>query len=662
MSKKPRREMIMTLAEGTRRWPFALCATVLLLAIPAFAVAQEYSQAPMLQTLVDSGKLPPVKDRLPDKPMVVTPLDEVGVYGGTWRMSLAGASDINNMVRSIGYDGLTRWKAWSPDVKQQDVFPEVIPDVAESVDINKDATLYTFHLRHGLKWSDGVPFTADDIMFWYDDVYSNTELFPTKPAWSVVAAKPVVVKKLDDFTVTFGFASSYGLLEQALATPASDREPDRPTSYPKHYLEQFHKKYATDIDAKVAATREQSWVTLFHDKADPWSNPDLPRITPWIVTRGLGQGASDRVTATRNPYFWKVDTAGHQLPYIDSATFDIVGDTQVRLLKALNGDFDWVDIDLGFVTTPDNKAAFVQAQDKGNFRLMDTIQNRPNLSIITVNMTSKDPAKRALFGNVKFRQALSAAINRPEIIDLVYLDQGDPYQVVERPETPLFDKTMATQFTQYDPALANKMLDEIGLTKRDASGIRLGPDGKPIQITIDIATIRQPWIDSAQLVKKYWHDVGIDLFINTTDTTNLFQRVANNDSDATIWSTGGGADSIFDPKYYFPSTMNSYYAVPWARWYLGAGGAEEPPAPVKKQMELFNQVKATTDPATRVELMKQLLKITAEQFYSIGLVQPSLDYGIINKQLRNVPKVQIISTQYAHPGAANPEQFFFAPK
>src|SRR5262249_25492036 len=149
------------------------------------------------------------------------------------------------------------------------------------------------------------------------------------------------------------------------------------------------------------------------------------------------------------------------------------------------------------------------------------------------------------------------AINRDEIIELVWLGQGLPYQTVERPESPLFDKDMATQFTKFDPEAANKMLDDAGFSKKNADGIRLGPDGKPIQFTIDISVLRQPWIDSAELIKKYWRNVGIDLLINTTDTTALNQRVEANDHDAAVWSASGGADTIFDPKYFLPSSWAS---------------------------------------------------------------------------------------------------------
>ena len=197
------------------------------LAAPGLSRAADYKEAPVLARLVAASKLPPLAQRLPDEPLVVTPFKTVGVYGGTWRLSMASASDISSLVRTIGYENFTRWKAWLPEVKQTDILPDVEANVAKSIDIAEDGKLYTFHLRSGLKWSDGHPYTADDVMFWYEDVYSNTEIMPAKPIWSVRGGKPVVVEKIDDYTVTFRFAAPNGLLLQQLARPAYDPEPTR---------------------------------------------------------------------------------------------------------------------------------------------------------------------------------------------------------------------------------------------------------------------------------------------------------------------------------------------------------------------------------------------------------------------------------------------------
>jgi peptide/nickel transport system substrate-binding protein len=632
------------------------------LATPALATSTAIQEAPSLAKLVAAGQLPPLARRLPDEPMVVHPFKTPGSYGGTWRLSMASASDIGSLARTIGYENLTRWKTWSPDVKQADILPDVEMNVAQSVDITEDGKVYTFRLRKGLRWSDGHPYTADDVMFWYEDVYSDDQLMPGKPAWSVRGGKPLVVEKIDDYTIAFRFAAPNGLLLQWLAKPAYDPEPNVPTAYPRHYLSQFHRKYNKDTEATARAAGAQSWVTWFHSKADAWRNPEVPRLNPWIVTTGIGQGNGSRVIAHRNPYYFKVDTAGNQLPYIDDVTVDIVTDAQVMLLKAANGDFDMVDSYIGFVTTPENKSVLSDNEKRGNYSFYEVLPNRANLMIVSLNLVAKDPRKRAFLADKAFRQALSVAIDRKELISLVWLDQGRPYQVVERPESPLFDEKMATQFTKFDPTIANAMLDKAGYTKKNSDGIRLDQSGEPIQITIDISVLRQPWIDAGQLIKGYWRAVGVELFVNTMDTNALFQRVQNNDHEAAVWSASAGADTIFDPKYYFPSSRIAFYASTWGNWYTHTANAEEPSDAAKKQMALYDEVLASLDPAKRIALMKQLMQITVEEFYSIGIVQPTTDYGIVNNRLRNVPPVLLASTEYTHPGVANPEQFFFAAK
>jgi peptide/nickel transport system substrate-binding protein len=622
--------------------------------------AADYKEAPALAAEVAAGKLPPVAKRLPDEPIVVHPLEKVGTYGGTWRLSMAAASDVNTLVRSIGYENLTRFKTWSPDQPQKDIVPQVEMNVAKSVDVTEGGKIYTFHLRPGLKWSDGQPYTAADIMFWYKDVMMNTELAPSKPVWAMRGGKPMEVEKVDDYTVRFKFAEPSGLLLEALATPALLDEPNVPTAYPAHYLKQFHKAYVSDIDAVARANRAQGWVQLFHAKADAWRNPDVPRLNPWIVTSGIGQDSSNKVTAKRNPYYFKVDTAGNQLPYMDDVSVEIVGDQQVMLLKSANGDFDMVDSYIGFVTTPENKAVFADNQERGKYDFYEVIPNRANLMIISLNLTTADPVKNGIYNNLDFRHALSMAINRDEIIDLVFLGQGRPYQVVERPESPLFDEQMATQYTRYDPKAANELLDKAGFAKKNADGIRLGPDGNPLRITMDISVLRRVWIDSAELIKRYWRAVGIELFINTMDNTALNQRVQKNEHDAAVWSASGGADTLFDPKYFFPTSWTSFYAPTWGQYYAKGPRAQEPSAPAKEQMALFDKVLATPDVEQRMQLLKSVFRIAKEQFWTIGIVQPTTDYGIINKRLKNVPNVMLASTMYTHPGAANPEQFYFA--
>lgn len=263
-------------------------------AVLAGVAFADFQQAPMLDALVESGALPPVEERLPLEPFVETMVDGIGTYGGTLRTTILAGGDHYNLTRTVANELLVRW---TPDWK------EVVPSIAREVEVSEDATTYTFHLREGMRWSDGAPFTADDIMFWYEDVFMNEALSPSKNPVFVKDGQPVVVEKIDDYTVVFRFASPYGLFLQQLAYGQGHL----PIIYPKHYLSQFHEKYnAEGLPALIEADATAAdWVALFNSKISLtfqppyWQNLDLPTLNPWVLTVPYADG--DRVEVTRNP-------------------------------------------------------------------------------------------------------------------------------------------------------------------------------------------------------------------------------------------------------------------------------------------------------------------------------------------------------------------------
>jgi len=264
----------------------------------AAASAVRFQEAPQLAELVKQGKLPPIEQRLPATPLVVQPVEKTGTYGGDWRTALLGGQDTAWLVRTIAYDHLMRWdREWK----------KLVPNIAEAVETSPDATQFTFKLRKGMKWSDGQPFTADDIMFWYQDVLTNTDLNPGGIQYDWMQTgndEPGKVTKTDDFTVVFKFSKPNGLLLSRLATP----DGAAPTRYPRHYLQQFHKKYNPNVDQLASTSGSSDWISLFRQKGDVvpgtpydarWSNPELPTLAGWMVTAGYGEGS--RVVAERNP-------------------------------------------------------------------------------------------------------------------------------------------------------------------------------------------------------------------------------------------------------------------------------------------------------------------------------------------------------------------------
>jgi peptide/nickel transport system substrate-binding protein len=585
--------------------------------------------------------------------VVIEPLNEIGSYGGAMRTDLLGGTDRGYgwLNRILGYEGLVRFA------------PEggvVVPNVAESWEASADSTSFTFHLREGMKWSDGAPVTAADVLFWFEDMATNAELFPGGPGGHMqIAGKPATVEQLDDLTIRFTFVKPYGLFLQQLAN-ANNLSPIAP----RHYAEQFHPKYNPDgIDALIRAAGVTSWVELFNQKVGgptgsnfaAWLNPELPVLNAWTVTQPY-DGSSTQVIAARNPYYWKVDTAENQLPYIDQVVFPIVGEQEVLKLMVMNGQVD-------FVYRPQNfgiadKPILFENQQQGGYRFIDLSADVSAAHAVHLNLTTQDPVRAELFNNKDFRIALSYAINRPELIEIIYVGQGEPYQVAPRPESQFYDEVFAHQFTEYDPDKANEMLDALGLTKRDGNGIRLMADGNPLSIRVDVRTDTTQQIDSLELMQGYWKDVGVDLQINVIDSALYRERQVANLYEAISNVGAGGLNEILNPRLYVPINDNAHYAVPWSYWYTGDSRGIEPPEATKRQLALYDEALATADAAAQTELFRQVLDIARDEFRSFGISLLTGTYAIATNRMGNVPERMIDSAIYPTPAPLNLAQWY----
>ncbi|HEU5316189.1 MAG TPA: ABC transporter substrate-binding protein [Chloroflexota bacterium] len=614
---------------------------------------KSFKEAPQLAQLVKDGKLPPVDQRLPKEPVVVTPWERVGQYGGQWRMATTGRADNALFTRTINYEGLVRW---TPDWKG------TMADVATKWEVNGDATEFTFTIREGLRWSDGKPVVPDDFVFWLEDIQKDSELTPVFPSWLVTDGKRPTITKVGENAFKYQFAAPNGLMFQQLA------QPSRFIAAPSHYLKQWHKKYSTEagIAAGIGQRKQLieeemkrrglsgDYATFFTIMNDFTFNPDLPVITAWKVTRGVGEG--QRVVFDRNPYYWKVDTEGNQLPYIDQVVAEQHEKADTMVLRALNGEIDMQD---RHIASNANKAVFVDGQQKGSYKLFETVPSGMNTAILALNLTHKDPEMRKIFQDKRFRIGLSHAINRKEAIDLIYVGQGTPAQPGPLKQSPFYSEKLSTQYLDYDPAKANGLLDEMGLTKKDGRGMRLRFDGKPLFIAFEVVADQQERIDYLQLVKKYWAAVGVDMELKAEDRSIFYTRKQANDHDAGIWGGDGGLEVILEPRWYFPFSDESIYGEAWQLWYRSSGAqGEEPPEAPKKQMELYRRLLATGDETSQTNLMKQIIEIAAEEFYAIGLATSVNGYGIQRNDFFNVPKTMIGSWLYPNPGPLNPAQFF----
>ncbi len=641
MNKITRRQLL-----GTSTAAFAAAASGLR---PAWAEEASH-EAPMLKAMVDAGTLPALVERLPKNPMVVTPLHDVGTYGGTWRSTIVGGGSLSMLFRYQAYEPLVRY---NPE------WTSVIPNVAESVTANDAATEFTFKLREGTRWSDGHPYTTEDVMFWYEDVFMNSEIEVTNQDHLVNGDDKAVFTKIDDFTFKVTLKSPNGLFLSLLAWADSDQT----TRFPKHYLSTFLPKYNVDADAQAKTAGMAGWVQMFQKKSgaaledDFFLNSDIPVLHPWKMKVAPGE-STEHAIAERNAYYFKVDTSGNQLPYLDTIDYVLMADAQVLLLKCLQGEIDMLD---QYIGTPTNKPVLFDGKVAGDYDFYTTISTQPNEMAICLNMTHPDAVKAGLYANKDFRAGFSHAIDRQALIDSVYVGVGSPSQTAIREGDPLYNERLAKQFIEFDTAKANEFLDKAA-PEKDSEGFRLDSSGRRITIVFEQDQNRLEMVDMMQLIMPMLKDVGIDGQLRLMDRSLWEVRIRENmDYDATTnrFGGGGGLAAFLDPRYFVPYSGNAFYAPGWQIWYndKSAPAAVEPPEQVQQALKLYDQVKSTIDETVRVDAYKQMLEIAADQFYSIGIKIPNDGYGIRKNNMRNVPDQVFNSFGYPSPAPTNPEQY-----
>ena len=631
-----------------RMRPALLGATALVTALALAGVAhgQPYHQSPIL----DGVDLPPVEERLPSNPLVVTPVDSVGVYGGTWRSALRGGLDNAWIARTVAYDGLVRYnREWN----------EIVPNLAESWEVSEDAKTYTFKLREGLKWNNGTPFTSADIAF-------AVELF-SEPSYGVGSFmknknNPVIAEVVDDTTFKLIFENPNGIIMDELASVNGFTL----VSLSKEYCSQFYPKYNPNAAADAKAAGFETWELYMQDRCGwatetiRWANPELPMMNAWMIDEPL-KGDASRATFVRNPYYWKVDTEGNQLPYIDGLDMRVSDSLEELTLMALNGEIDFQD---RHIATVANQPLFFDGQEAGDYRLGENIPSNMNTMVIQFNFNHVDEKRRELFQNKDFRIGISQLLDRQEIIDVVFTGQGEPFQAAPRPESPFYDEELAKQYTEFDPEAAAAAFTASGLLgEKNGDGFYTFADGSPLVVTFDmISTVRPEWVDMMELLQLQLEAGGIDVELNNIDRTLYYDKRPTGDYDAQIWQGDGGLDVMQEPRYYMPSGDESVWAYRWAQWYLGSRPeiAQEPADWAKSQMDLMNQLREEGDPAKRDDLMKQILVLTKENFPVIGISLPGNGYYIAKNNMRNIAEPMFHAYLFPTPGPYDPFQWYFA--
>jgi peptide/nickel transport system substrate-binding protein len=631
----------------------SMACVALLATLVGTASAQpaKLHEAPSLAEQVKAGKLPPVEKRLPTDPLVVPVVERTGQYGGVWRRAFLGPADANNYVRVV-YDALVRF---SPDGAK------IEPKIAAGWESSKDFRTWTIKLRQGARWSDGAPFTADDIVFWYQDVLSDKDLTPAIPSWMKNAdGTTATVEKVSPTAVRWTYKQPNTLLLTALANQdGGDRT--YAVFLPAHYLKKFHPTYTpkAEIDKLVAAAGFKAWTELFAARNAPPENPERPTMAAWAPATRV----SDQVfTLKRNPYFVGVDPSGNQLPYLDDVRFTFFADIQALNLAAIAGEFDMQERHIQMTNYP----VFKENEKTGKYRVITWPTFGGADAVIMFNQTYKADAEIGkLMATREFRVALSESINRDQIKESVFLGLGEARQGVPSPGHPYFPGAQyAKKHTQYNPDGANKLLDQLGLGKRDGDGIRLLPSGKRVVLELSVVPAFAAWPDVAQLVAKDWEKVGVKTVVQLRERALHFKMRDNNELMTEIWNedTTGfpfTGNAKFDPRNSPILTLGPLYG----RWALtkGAEGVE-PPASIKRVMEIVDQAK-TVGSEQQAKLAQELFRIWTDNLWEVGTIglTPMVQGVVVaNTRFRNVPTTLGNDWPLRSPGNARAEQFFFA--
>jgi peptide/nickel transport system substrate-binding protein len=594
-----------------------------------------YSEAPMLKEMVDAGTLPPVEERLPENPLMVLPIKSVGQYGGTWHRAFLGVADFHALGRLI-YEAVLRWPRDPKDPIQ--------PGLAEDWEWSDDGLELTLYFRKGLKWSDGAPFTVDDVIFWWEDIENDPEITAAPHIEWLAGGEPMELEKIDDTTIKLKFAGPNGLAESVGLAFHGCQWPlgfERFGFFaPRHYLEQFHPKYNED------ATYED-----FEEKAFNF-NTELPVMYAWKVAQWEA-GATEMV-AERNPYYWKVDPEGKQLPYIDRIHYTLVEGGEALNLMAIAGDLDMQHRRINFA----QYTVYQENAEAGDYHLL--LWSTAQASTITLfpNQSYPDPKYRELLQNLKFRQALSLAIDRDLINEVGFLGQAIPRTISVVRDSPLFQQDIEEYYAEYDPAAAEALLEEIGLVK--AGGFYNFPDGSPVELIIEgTDAVSGASMDSLELVTQNWNDIGLKTVLETMSRDIYWPRANSNEVMIATWETDRGLVPMVDPIYQFPFDERSWMGPAFGTWYKSGGElGEEPSANLKEVQDLYDEYKATVDPDEQLEIGKEIVRKATEGLFTIGTVGQPPALVVVKNNFHNVAEKHTSDWLVFTPGTQDPPQFW----
>ena len=607
----------------------------------------KFNEAPMLAELVKAGKLPPLDQRLPPSPLVIQPLEEIGTYGGTWRTVNEGDGS--------GWFRMTNWV--EPFLRWNRTATGHLPCLLESWEWNKDATEVVTHLRKGIKWSDGQPLTVADFLFWWEDCVGDKNVGESEPAGTRVKGELMKVEKVDDYTLRFKFAGSHPLF-----LPYTSRGYTRSSWWilPAHYMKQFHPKYNKALTDAKALLDRRDWRDRY---------PDMPVFTAW---KPVEWTSGQRHLFERNPYYWKVDPNGNQLPYIDKVDITIVGGAarELTVMKGVNGELDCQFRDFFPLK---NVPLLKENEKKGDYRIIMWRRGDFGWPALLLGYDYPDSEIVDLMYDKRFRQALSWAINRNRINDVVSLGMAKARNAAMSADSPEFQtpegrkvyEEWSKSYADYQPETAKKLLGEVGVKDVNNDNWRERPNGKPLELIIDVIVTDQMSVDASDLIKQDWEAIGLKTTLNVADSTIVTGRA--NSGQYMIWARGSNCawGLISAPPHWTPIEYQSYAISPRIGWYYQTAGKQGvPPRPgsmLEKLQQAYTELVTIVDEKERTDKLLKAYRIHIDEGpINIGTIGEHVSPILVKNNFRNVSDFGVPGPwDLGYPGTVAPEQFFF---
>lgn len=605
-------------------------------------------ETPELKPLVTAGLLPPVADRAPETPCVVDkpyPDWKPGRHGGemTWLMSRS--KDIRLAV-VYGYARLVRF---TPEYKFK-------ADILEKIDV-REGREFTLTLRKGHKWSDGHPFTTEDFRYFWEDVANNKHLAPLGPPnIMLVEGEAPKVEIIDSRTIRYSWTRPNPDFLPRMAAP-------RPIFLyrPAHYLKQFHADYAdaAALEKLVQKANRRNWANLHNrrDNMDKNDNPRMPSLQPWLINT---RPPAERFIFRRNPYFHCIDKAGRQLPYIDRVVMNIAA-AQIIPGKTGAGESTLQARYLNF----SDYTFLKRGEKRQNYKVRLWKTAKGSHFALYPNLNVQDVAWRRLFRDVRFRRALSLAINRFEINQVVYFGLALEGNNTVLPASPLYKPEYTTKWTKFSLKEANRLLDSIGLTQRNEAGIRLLPDGRPMELIVETPGEDIEQTDVLELIHDSWLAAGIKLYTRPSQREVFRNRIFSGETMMSVWSGLNNAlpNADTSPHELAPTSQQQLQWPKWGQYYQSGGRVGFPPNMPRAQelLALYKAWRAVSSTGERQRIWSRMLEIHANQLFTIGVVAAVPQPVVIKNELRNVPKKGIYNwSPGAHFGIYHPEAFWIA--